>query len=72
MQPDSHRGQTQALERAGRRSSGSGPVSDPGQEGEHKAELLLYRLEIRGDTRYLVWWRGHTSADDEWLRVEEL
>ncbi len=24
------------------------------------------------DTRYLVRWRGHTSADDEWLRAEEL
>jgi hypothetical protein len=22
--------------------------------------------------RYLVRWRGHTSADDEWLRAEEL
>ena len=49
-----------------------GPVSDPGQEGEHEVELLLNRREIRGVTRYLVRWRGHTSADDEWLRVEEL
>ena len=23
-------------------------------------------------TRYLVRWQGHTSADDEWLRLEEL
>ena len=23
-------------------------------------------------THYLVRWRGHTSADDEWLREEEL
>ena len=49
-----------------------GPVSDPGQEGEHEVELLLNRREIRGITRYLVRWRGHTSADDEWLRAEEL
>ena len=27
---------------------------------------------MRGVTRYLVRWRGHTSADDEWLRLEEL
>ena len=49
-----------------------GPVSDPGQEGEHEVELLLNRKEIRGVLHYLVRWRGHTSADDEWLRVEEL
>jgi hypothetical protein len=49
-----------------------GPVSDPGQEGEHEVELLLNRKMTRGVTRYLVRWRGHTSADDEWLRTEEL
>jgi hypothetical protein len=49
-----------------------GPVSDPGQEGEHEVELLLNRKEIRGVLHYLVRWRGHTSADDEWLRAEEL
>ena len=49
-----------------------GPVSDAGQEGEHEVELLLNRKTQRGVTRYLVRWRGHTSADDEWLRVEEL
>jgi hypothetical protein len=49
-----------------------GPVSDPGQEGEHEVELLLNRKTTRGVTRYLVRWRGHTSAADEWLRVEEL
>ena len=49
-----------------------GPVSDAGQEGEHEVELLLNRTEKRGVTRYLVRWRGHTSADDEWLRAEEL
>jgi hypothetical protein len=49
-----------------------GPVSDPGQEGEHEVELLLNRKMRRGGTRYLVRWRGHTSADDEWLRTEEL
>ena len=35
-------------------------------------ELLLNRRTVRGVTRYLVRWRGHTSADDEWLRSEEL
>jgi hypothetical protein len=49
-----------------------GNVSDAGQEGEHEVELLLSRREIRGVTRYLVRWRGHTSADDEWLRAEDL
>jgi hypothetical protein len=49
-----------------------GPVSDAGQEGEHEVELLLNRKTQRGVTRYLVRWRGHTSAADEWLRVEEL
>ncbi len=48
------------------------PVSDPGQEGEQEVELLLRRKEIRGVLHYLVRWRGHTSADDEWLRAEEL
>ena len=41
-----------------------GPVSDAGPEGEHEAELLLNRKLVRGVTRYLVRWRGHTSADD--------
>ena len=49
-----------------------GPVSDVGQEGEHEVELLLNRRKVRGVTRYLVRWKGHTSADDEWLRAEEL
>jgi hypothetical protein len=49
-----------------------GPVSDPEQEGEHEVELLLNRKTTRGVTRYLVRWRGHTSAADEWLRAEEL
>jgi len=49
-----------------------GPVSDAGQEGEHEVELLLNRRTVRGVTRYLVRWRGHTSADDEWLRSAEL
>jgi hypothetical protein len=49
-----------------------GPVSDVGQEGEHEVGLRINRREIRGVTRCLVRWRGHTSADDEWLRREEL
>jgi hypothetical protein len=49
-----------------------GPVSDGGQDGEHEVELLLNRRLVRGVMRYLVRWRGHTSADDEWLRAEEL
>ena len=35
-------------------------------------ELLLKRKMKRGVTRYLVRWRGHTSAADECLRAEEL
>ncbi len=49
-----------------------GPVFDAGQEGEHEVELLLDRRLVRCVTRYLVLWQGHTSADDEWLRAEEL
>jgi hypothetical protein len=29
-------------------------------------------VQVRGVTRYLVRWRGHESADDKWLRLEEL
>ncbi len=44
-----------------------------GQEGEHEVELLLIRKTMkRGVTRYLVQWRGHTSADDAWLQLEVL
>jgi hypothetical protein len=49
-----------------------GPVLDQGQEGEHDVVLLLNGKEIQGVLHYLVRWRGHTSADDEWLRAEEL
>jgi hypothetical protein len=51
-----------------------GPSTDAGQEGEHEVELLLNRRLARGVTSYLVRWRpgGHASADDEWLRLEEL
>ena len=47
-------------------------MSDARQEGEHEAELLLNRRTVRDVTRYLVRWRGHASADDEWLLLEEL
>ena len=47
-------------------------MSDAGQEGEHEIELLLNRQTLRDVTRYLVLWRGHASADNEWLRLEEL
>jgi hypothetical protein len=49
-----------------------GPVSDPGQDGEHEVELLLNHKEVRGVTHYLVRWRGHSSAEDEWLRAADL
>ena len=39
-------------------------VSDVGQEGEHKVELLLNCRSARGVTHYLVLWRGHASSDD--------
>jgi hypothetical protein len=51
-----------------------GPVSDPGQEGEHVTvvEQLLNRKTLRGRTFYLVRWQGHASADDSWEPVEHL
>ncbi len=79
MQPDGQRGPAQALPRAGRRASGSGPGVGPGpgaggpglgeHDSESEVELLLNRKEIRGVLHYRVRWRGHTSADDEWLRA---
>jgi hypothetical protein len=42
------------------------PAAGPGQEGEHEVD----RKSTRGVTRYLVRWRGHTSAAEEWLRAE--
>ena len=47
---------------------GAPPAPGP----EHKVELLLNHRRVRGVTRYLVRWRGHTSADGEWLLEEEL
>jgi hypothetical protein len=46
----------------------------PGRWGRKtpEVELLLNRRLVRGVTRYLVRWRGHSSADDEWLRAEAL
>ena len=49
-----------------------GPVSDPGQEGEHVVEQLLNRKSVRGRTYYLVRWLGHPSADDSWEPAEHL
>jgi hypothetical protein len=52
-----------------------GPVSDVGQGGGHEVELLLNcrtRLGRGVYGRYLVLWRSHTSADDEWQGAEEL
>ena len=49
-----------------------GPVSDPGQEGEHVVEQLLNRKTLRGRTYYLVRWQGYASADDSWEPVEHL
>ena len=49
-----------------------GPVSNAGQEGGPEVELLLNCRAVRGRRRYLVLRRGLTSADDEWLRLEEL
>jgi hypothetical protein len=68
VQPDRQWEQPQALFERDGADPAPGPVSDVGQEGEHEVELLLNRTEQRGVTRYLVRWRGHTSADGEWLR----
>ena len=44
------------------------PLPNCRQDGEHK--LLLNCRLVCGVTRYLGRWRGHTAADDEWLRLE--
>ncbi len=46
-----------------------GQVSDQGQEGKHKVELLLNCKTKRGVTCHLVRWRGHWSHVDG-LRVD--
>ena len=45
------------------------------EKDEHEVDLLSFAAKLHGDEwghRYFVRWRGHTSADDEWLRAEEL
>ena len=37
-----------------------------------RAQVGAAAQPVRGVTRYLVRWRGHTSADDEWLLLKEL
>ena len=49
-----------------------GPVSDPGQEGEHEVEVLLNHRDRRAGREYLVRWRGHTSVEDEWVPLARL
>ena len=48
-----------------------GPVS-AGTRGRKASTRLLNHKTTRGVTRYLVRWHGHTSADDGWLRTEQL
>jgi hypothetical protein len=72
LQSDRHRRSAQAVFERATCLPAPGPTSEAGQEGEHEVELLLNRRTVRGVTRYLVRWRGHESADDEWLRLEEL
>ena len=40
------------------------PVSDAGQEGEQKVELLLNRQVVCCMVHYLARWPGHTSAEE--------
>ena len=53
------------FERAGAPSA-PGLVANPGQEGEHKVELLLNRRRVRRVTRYPVCWRGHSACHQGW------
>ena len=72
VQPDRQRRLTKALVTQAGTSPAPEPVSDTGQEGEHEVELLLNHQLVHGMLRYLVRWRGYTSADDTGLRLDEL
>ena len=43
------------------------PIMEQNQRNGLEQEQLLSRRRVCGVTRYLVRWRGHTSADDEWF-----
>ena len=49
-----------------------GPVTDPGQSGEHVVEQLLNRKTVSGRTYCPVLWQGHASAADSWEQAEHL
>ena len=49
-----------------------GRPSRPSSLAGTKRSFFLNRRLARGVTRYQLRWRGHTTADDEWLRLEVL
>jgi hypothetical protein len=71
VQSNGQRRPAQALPRAGRHPTGSGPGVERGAGGRALLlnRLLHNRTEKRGVKLYLVLW---PPADDEWLRAEEL